>query len=322
MRIVSLVPSATEILFALGLGEMLVGVTHECDYPLAARQKPIITSPEQTDCDAHAEECAESSEGLQCFAMAIDQDLLAQLEPDLIIVASPPHDTTLFYPESQATSRFTQAEPRAPRVIPLVATSIADLFTSIRLIADATGTKQQGEELITSLLARIDRVHQQLAGVTKHPRVACLEWLEPLFGPGLWLPELIALAGGKPGLGTAGMGSRRVSWGDVIAFAPEILIIAIHGYDLEQAEAALLQALPYRVGWHALPAVRNKQVYIVDTSAYITRLGPRIVDSLDVLAELIHPDECAGWGPRQAWRTIQTSTPTPANHCMTPIRMS
>jgi iron complex transport system substrate-binding protein len=155
------------------------------------------------------------------------------------------------------------------------------------------------------LRARLERVRERAAQIEARPRVACLEWIDPPFGPGHWLPEMIALAGGAPGLGEAGADSRRISWGDMIAFAPEVIVVTPCGFDLERTTAEALRVLPYRTGWEALPAVRAGRVYAVDGNAYYSRPGPRIVDSLELLAELIHPTHFAGWGPAGAWRPLQ-----------------
>jgi iron complex transport system substrate-binding protein len=137
--------------------------------------------------------------------------------------------------------------------------------------------------------------------------VACLEWIDPTFGPGHWLPEMIELSGGQPGLGLARSDSRRITWDDVIAFAPEVIVVTPCGFDLARTVAEALRVLPSRTGWAALPAVRRGQIYAVDGSAYFSRPGPRIVDSLELLAELVHPELCAGWGPPGAWRLLETA---------------
>jgi iron complex transport system substrate-binding protein len=176
------------------------------------------------------------------------------------------------------------------------------------VVGRATGTEQRAAELQAELRARIAHVRERAATIAVRPRVACLEWIDPPFGPGHWLPEMIALAGGAPGLGEAGADSRRITWGDVIAFAPEVIVVTPCGFDLERTAAEALRVLPRRTGWEALPAVRSGHVYVVDGNAYYSRPGPRIVDSLELLAELIHPAHFAGWGPPGAWRPLQTAT--------------
>jgi iron complex transport system substrate-binding protein len=158
--------------------------------------------------------------------------------------------------------------------------------------------------LLAQLRARVARVREVTAAIPQLPRVACLEWFDPPFGPGHWLPELIELAGGRAGLGRPGEPSRRLPWDEVIAFAPEVIVLTPCGFDLDRtvAEAALI--LPHRPGWSALPAVRAGRVFAVDANSYFSRPGPRIVDSLELLAELIHPEHCAGWGSAGAARAV------------------
>jgi iron complex transport system substrate-binding protein len=162
---------------------------------------------------------------------------------------------------------------------------------------------------VAALRARVARVRTRAELAKQRPRVACLEWLSPTYGPGHWLPELVELAGGRPGLGSAHANSRRIAWNDVIAFAPEVIVVAPCGFDLRRTVEEAQRVLPGRTGWNALPAVRRGRVYAVDGNAYFSRPGPRIADSLELLAELIHPELFAGWGPRGAWQSLVTAQP-------------
>jgi len=192
----------------------------------------------------------------------------------------------------------------APRVLSLEPNGLDDILATIRLVGAATGSAGAAGALVDSLRGRIERVRAAAASVKRRPRVACIEWLDPIYGPGHWLPELVELAGGQPGLGTAHADSRRIAWGDVIAFAPEAIVVTPCGFDLASTVAEALRVLPSRTGWDALPAVRHRRVYAVDGNAYFSRPGPRIVDSLELLAELIHPEIFAGWGPYGAWQQL------------------
>jgi iron complex transport system substrate-binding protein len=194
-------------------------------------------------------------------------------------------------------------------VLSLEPTGLDDILATIASVGAATGVVQPAADLVAGLRARIARVRTRAEQATRRPRVACLEWLNPVFGPGHWLPELVALAGGRPGLGTAHSDSQRIPWDDVIAFAPEVIVVTPCGFDLRQTVEEARQVLPSRTGWSALPAVRQGRVYAVDGNAYFSRPGPRIVDSLELLAELIHPDLCGGWGPRDAWQPLVTTQP-------------
>src|SRR5262249_34255745 len=186
---------------------------------------------------------------------------------------------------------------------------LEDILATIAQVGVAAGVAQRAATLVGELRSRVERVRARTALASRQPRVACLEWLNPLFGPGHWLPELVELAGGRAGLGAAHDDSRRVAWDDVIAFAPEVIVITPCGFDLQRTVEEAERVLPGRTGWEALPAVRQGRVYAVDGNAYFSRPGPRIVDSLELLAELIHPELCAGWGPCGAWQPLIHARP-------------
>jgi iron complex transport system substrate-binding protein len=317
MRIVSLLPSATEIVYALGLDDALVGVTHECDYPADARGKPVVTHSLLDHSGATSQEIDDAvrgqlRDGLSLYAL--DRDLLAELQPDLILTQALCEvcAVSLDSVERAICDVTAQFDGLAPQVLSLEPNSLEDILATIRTVGRVAGAEQRAEEVLAGLRARIERVASHARAIAWHPRVACLEWIDPPFGPGHWLPELVALAGGAPGLGTAHADSHRISWGDVIAFAPEVIVVTPCGFDLERATAEALRVLPHRTGWEALPAVRAGHVYAVDGNAYNSRPGPRIVDSLELLAELIHPEHFAGWGPAGAWRPLQAA-PAPSH---------
>jgi iron complex transport system substrate-binding protein len=326
MRIVSLLPSATEIVCALGLSDALVGVTHECDYPPAACQKPTVTHSLLDHSESSSEEIDDAvrqqrRDDLSLYAL--DRDLLAALHPDLILtqalceVCAVPFDTV----QRAVRDVTTEFAGVAPKVLSLEPTSLADILATIRIVGAAANVVWRADEVVAGLRARVERLCQQVAAIRARPRVACLEWIDPPYGPGHWLPELVALAGGTPGLGEAGADSRRISWGDMIAFAPEVIVITPCGLDLDRATDEALQVLPYRTGWEALPAVRSGRTYVVDGNAYFSRPGPRIVDSLELLAELIHSEHCAGWGPPDAWRRLQAAAAAAPYKGVTPAAL-
>jgi len=309
VRIVSLLPSATEIVYALGLGDALVGVTHECDYPANTRSKPIVTRSLIDHAGATSEEIDQAvrqllGDGLSLYAL--DHAQLAQLAPDLILTQALCEVCAVSFGEVERAVRDVSDEfgRIAPRVLSLEPNGLDDILATIRLVGAATGSAGAAGALVDSLRGRIERVRAAAASVKRRPRVACIEWLDPIYGPGHWLPELVELAGGQPGLGTAHADSRRIAWGDVIAFAPEAIVVTPCGFDLASTVAEALRVLPSRTGWDALPAVRHRRVYAVDGNAYFSRPGPRIVDSLELLAELIHPEIFAGWGPYGAWQQL------------------
>lgn len=312
MRIVSLLPSATEIVYALNLGESLVGVTHECDYPADARAKAIVTRSLLDHTQASSAEIDQAvrqqlQDGLSLYSL--DQDLLGRLAPDVILTQALCQVCAVAYGQVERAVRDVSAEygRLAPKVLSLEPNSLDDILATIATVGTATGTSAQATGLIGELRARIERVRAVAAGATRRPRVACIEWLDPIFGPGHWLPELVEIAGGQPGLGVTHTDSRRVAWGDVIAFAPEVIIVTPCGFDLQRTIDEALAVLPSRTGWHALPAVRQGRVYAVDGNAYFSRPGPRVVNSLEMIAELIHPELFAGWGPHGAWQSLASA---------------
>jgi iron complex transport system substrate-binding protein len=182
--------------------------------------------------------------------------------------------------------------------------SLAGILGSILAIGNATGRQERAHELVDSLRRRIERVRAQATQVSVQPRVAFLEWFDPPFGPGHWIPEMIELVSGRVGFGKAGEVSQRIAWEAVIAFAPEVIILAPCGFDRTRCAAEAAEILPHRTGWSALPAVRQGRVYAVDGNAYFSRPGPRIVDSLELLAEIVHPDLFTGWGPTDAVKRL------------------
>ena len=309
MRIVSLLPSATEIVCALGLSESLVGVTHECDYPPSARARPIVTHSLLDHDDTTSEEIDQAvrqqlQDGLSLYEL--NRALLAQIAPDLVLTQALCDVCAVAYGEVERAIRDISAAggALAPKVLSLEPTGLEDILATIEYVGAAAGVEQRAATLVSALRARIERVRARTALAEQRPRVACLEWLSPTFGPGHWLPELVELAGGRPGLGVAHSDSRRIAWDDVIAFAPEVIIVTPCGFDLRRTVEEAERVLPSRNGWAALPAVRHGRVYAVDGNAYFSRPGPRIVDSLELLAQLIHPELCAGWGPRDAWQSL------------------
>lgn len=304
MRIVSLLPSTTEIAYALGLGERVVGVTHECDYPPQVRGTPVVTGSllDHTAVSSAEIDTQVSSQLRDAISIyQLDTDLLAKLQPDLILTQALCDVCAVSFATVQQAVRDLGG---APRVLSLEPTNLEGILATIEAVGAATGREEAAATLVAELRERIARVSQRSAQAAKRPRVACLEWLDPPFGPGHWLPEMVTLAGGLPGLGQAGQPSARIGWGDVIAFAPEVILLTPCGFDLERTIAEAADILPRRHGWEALPAVRTGRVYALDGNAYCSRPGPRIVDALELLASLIHPDLFEGWGPAGAARRM------------------
>jgi iron complex transport system substrate-binding protein len=288
VRIVSLLPSATEIVCSLGLEEQLVGVTHECDYPPSVRGLPQVTQTlipadaESVEIDRLVVERMRSQEALYTLDMAT----LEQLRPDLIVTQALCDVCAVAEEEVQAAACTL---PGLPRVVNLQPTSLGEVLTSITQVAAAAGVGDRAPEVIGALQRRIDAVAARTTAVKSCPRSILLEWIDPPFSCGHWSPELVRLAGGIEGLGREGQPSRRATCQEIFEWQPEVVVIACCGFDVERT----LRDLPVLSGqdrWSELPCVRDDRVYVVDGSAYFSRPGPRLVDSLEMLAHALHPD--------------------------------
>ena len=282
MRIVSLVPHATELLFALGLGDDVVGVTHECDHPARAQELPSVTRDvlepglSAAEIDAAVRERTLNGDSIY----ALDEDLLRELKPDLIVTQQLCAVCAVSYDDVE---KIAAQLPTRPDVIALDPHTLGETMGDIRTIAQATGLRREALELVARQRSRIDRVRRATRDAPKVP-VAALEWLDPVFVAGHWTPQMIDLAGGVDVLGFAGEPSEQSSWDAVAAAAPEIVVAMPCGYD---APRALEEATAYRARLWSLGA---RRVVAVDASATFSRPGPRLVDGLELLAHVLHPD--------------------------------
>lgn len=310
MRIVSLLSSATEMLFGLGLGGQVLAVSHECDWPPAAQRLPKATrslvdsSQSSGQIDEQVKQLMESGAALY----QIDRELLAELRPDLIVTQAQCDVCAVRY-QDVLDLVAAEAALRQTRVVSLNPLSLGEILSDIERIGEATGATSEASEYVGSLRRRVASVREKAERIPVHPRprVVCLEWLDPLMAAGNWTPELIELAGGQSGLAVRGKHSGYVTWEQVVAYNPEVLLVAPCGFDLERT---LVEArrLPEQPGYQGLAAVRGGQVVAIDGNAYLNRSGPRIVDSLEILAHLLHPN---AFGPpqgmpagRQPWQCL------------------
>jgi iron complex transport system substrate-binding protein len=282
MRIVSLVPSATETLFALGLGADVIAVTHECDFPPAALELPKITRDvlpaglTAGQIDAAVKERTLAGESIY----ELDADLLRDLRPDLIVTQELCSVCAVSYDDVRAVAEEIDTHPR---VIALDPRTVGEVLGDVRTLAQATDRKNEAVELVRDASARIDRVRLAVRGA-RRLRVAALEWLDPPFAAGHWTPQLIDYAGGEDVLGFAGEKSEERTWQEVVTSQPDIVIVMPCGYD---AEIAHREAEMHR---DELAAVGAGEVVAVDAAAYFSRPGPRIIDGLELLAHIIHPE--------------------------------
>jgi iron complex transport system substrate-binding protein len=282
MRIASLVPSATEALFALGLGDRVVAVTHECDHPAEVRRIPSLTRSvipdglEPGEIDARVREVTGRGEALY----ELDEPTLARLAPDLIVTQALCAVCAVSYDDVRAVAGRLESRPD---VISLDPTGLGEVLDDLVRLGEATGKRGNGEELRARLQARLERVRDAVAGAPRPPVVA-LEWLDPPYAAGHWVPEMIALAGGRSVAGEAGRDSRTVSWKDLRTAQPEVIVAMPCGlYVDEAAEQALARS-------EQLESLGAERVYAVDAASSFSRPGPRLVEGTELLAHVLHPD--------------------------------
>lgn len=287
MRIVSLLPSATEMVCALGLEDSLVGVTHECDYPASVRRLPKVThtlipvDAPSAAIDGLVRERLRTSLALY----TLDLPMLERLQPDLIVTQALCDVCAVAEEEVRAAACTL---PGSPRVVNLEPQTLTGVLDAVRELGRAAGTASAAESLVAWLTARVEGVVARATALRHQPRVALLEWLDPPFSCGHWSPELVRLAGGIEGLGVEGRPSRGLHWDEVIAWQPEVIMIACCGFGVDRTmeDVPAVWSVP---GWQDMPAVRAGRVYVTDGSAYFSRPGPRLVESLEILAHALDP---------------------------------
>jgi iron complex transport system substrate-binding protein len=283
MRVVSFLPAGTEIACALGARDDLVGRSHECDYPASVSTLPVVSRPAlRLDGLTSGEVDQAVAERLRSGASLyeIDERLLADLRPDVVLTQDL---CQVCAPSGNELSRALRELPHRPEVGWLTPTSIAEIEANIITVGDLIGRRTQADSLVSAVRDRIASVKQTLAGVEPR-RVAFLEWTDPPFCAGHWVPEMIALAGGDDPLAQPAADSKRVSWDDIRAASPEIVIVAPCGFGLEQSLSLA----------RTIPETGEAQVYAVDANAYFARPGPRVADGVELLARIFHPGRFSG----------------------------
>jgi iron complex transport system substrate-binding protein len=296
-RIVSLMPAATEIAAALGLMDEIVGVSHECDYPAEANKRPRVTH-----CPVHSagltsgqvDESVRRALRENGTIYTIDESLLRDLRPNLILTQKLCDVCAVGY---GTVARLAETLPGPPRVVNLEPSSLSDIFDDIRLVAGVCGVPERADKLVAELLNRVEVVRHRAGRIANRPRCFLMEWADPPFCSGHWGPELVEIGGGYDSLGRKHQPSAQIDWQQVLDARPEIIVLALCGYDVDLAwrDYQLLQRFP---GFDSLPAARRGQIYAVDAGAYFARPGPRIVDSLEILAGIFHPEEFSEFAPR------------------------
>lgn len=309
IRVVSLLPSATEIVAALGMADAVVGRSHECDYPEGVEALPACTEP-LVDPRAPSEEIHRSVSELLSRALSV-----YRVDAERLRALRPTHVVTQVQCEVCAVSLERVEEALAdwvghrPRLVPLSAATLEEVYADVRRVAAALDAAAEGERLVSGMRARLDAI----AGATRmlaRPTVATIEWLSPLMTAGNWIPDLVEIAGGRNLFGAAGGHSPRLEWSDVVAANPDVLVVFPCGFSLERTvrESGLLAALP---GWRDLRAVREERVYLCEANQFFNRPGPRLVETAEILAEILQPDRFAFRYEGSGWSRMKGSGPAP-----------
>jgi len=287
LKIYSFIPSATEMVYALGLGDQLCGVTHECDYPPEARRKPVAIKSlidsagmSQREIDDRVVESITHGHGLY----SIDKSLLRANMPDVVITQELCDVCSVSLRDVLSTISELS---KSCKVVSLKPRGLKGLLEDILTVGEACGAEPAAEQLVGSLEVRIESVKERAESLHR-PRVFCVEWFDPVFASGHWVPEMVEIAGGNDALGLAGKDSRKIPWERVLAYDPEVLILMPCGFDAERA-AGDVPLLAKNEGWRSITAVRKGEVFATNGSAYYSRPGPRLVDGLELMAKMIHP---------------------------------
>jgi iron complex transport system substrate-binding protein len=310
LRIVSFLPSATEMVCALGLADDLVGITHECDYPPEITKKPIVVrnalpmdSMSLREIDAAVSARIRSGASLY----QVDERLLQELAPTLILTQNL---CQVCAPSGNEITQVLKSLRNAPQILWFTPKSLYGIQENLRELGKVTDRLNEAEAVIASGRARLEEVTALTRNASTRPRVFCMEWVDPVYCSGHWVPEMVELGGGVDALSRKGTDSVRVVWQDVLNWAPEVLIINPCGFNLAGASQQARQLLA-RPGWTDLPAVSQNRVYAVDADSYFARPGPRVIDGVMLLAHLILPELCNWKGSDKAFQNVNRPVPVP-----------
>jgi iron complex transport system substrate-binding protein len=303
-RVVSLIASATEIVCALGCEGQLVGRSHECDYPESVKRLPVCTEPKfNTEGDSGTIDRrvkAVLQESLSVYR--VDEERLRELEPDVIITQA--HCDVCAVSLRDVERAVCAWLGACPKLVALAPNALADVWAGMEEVAEALGVPERGTELVRGLRGRMAGIASKAQALADRPTVACIEWIEPLMAAGNWMPELVEMAGGVDLFGTAGRHAPWLTWEELCAGDPDVIVILPCGFDIARTrrDLALLTGRP---GWAGLRAVRASRVFVADGNQYFNRPGPRLVESLEVLAELFHPGAFAFRHEGTDWQRVE-----------------
>ena len=300
MRIVSLIASSTEIVCALGLEEFLVGRSHECDYPPSVRGLPVCTEPKfrtdgsSAEIDRRVKEILEQA----LSVYRVDAARLEALQPTHIVTQTQCEVCAVSLQDvEEAVGTFLGSRPQ---IVSLQPNALEDVWKDILRVAEALGVSRRGQELVLRLRSRMTAIEERAQSLPRRRSVACIEWIDPLMASGNWMPELVKMAGGHNLFGEAGQHSPRLEWLEVEAADPEVILILPCGFDIARTRKEV-PVLARKFGWKNLRAVQEGHVYLLDGNQYFNRPGPRLAESLEILAEVIYPEafpfghEGTGW---------------------------
>jgi iron complex transport system substrate-binding protein len=289
MRIISLLPSATEILCALGLEDSIVAITHECDFPPSVIGKPVLTASRishETMSSAEIDHAVRSQLDGHGSIYDLNEELLHALKPDLIVTQELCDVCAVSYKTVQQAARMFEADVK---VVSLEPNTISDIFENIKTVGALTGKEREAADLVQKLQVQLDVLRDRTSGLGRRPRTLMLEWLEPPFAPGHWVPEQVEIAGGDHAFGRAGMASTTTTAEAIRDYAPEVIVLIPCGYYKED----IIRQLPNSrlpEGWSDLPAVTAGEVWAVDATSYFSRPGPRVVEGAEILSRILHPE--------------------------------
>lgn len=303
-RVATLLASATEIVAALGAGDLLVARSHECDYPPEVAMLPAVTAP-KLDTARPSGEIDRDVKALLERSLSIyevDGERLRELAPDLIVTQTQ-CEVCAVTPADVETALAAWTGAR-PRIVSLAPNALTDIFADVLRLAEALGRPADGAALVERLRARMQAVAAAAAGLRPRPRVACLEWIEPLMAAGNWMPELVAMAGGDNLFGAAGRHSPWMTLGDLAAADPDVVLVLPCGFDIERTRHEL-PALTGHPEWRGLRAVREGRIFLCDGNQYFNRPGPRLAESLEILAEILHPCQFRFGHEGRGWVRLQ-----------------
>ena len=287
-RILSLIPSSTEIVCALGFGNQLIGRSHECDFPSSVQKLSSCTAPKfkVEGTSAEIDQRVKSILKNALSVYQIDEKKLQQMQPDIIITQAQCEVCAVSLKDVEnAVCEWVESRPQ---IVSLEPNQLSDIWKDFINIAEALGVKEQGHELVSQLKQRMNKIAQKTINFPQKPTVVCIEWIEPLMSAGNWMPELIEMGGGINLFGVAGEQSPWMTWEQLLEANPDVILVMPCGFNLARSKAEM-SSLSQKPEWSQLNAVQNQQVYLTDGNHYFNRPGPRLVESLEIIAEILHP---------------------------------